>query len=131
MKALRIISHAPVLLLEPALFVVGLPLFMVQYPWGCSSLPRVTPPLQRELLRLIPKSCPSPRDAIEHPRDTEDARVQFSPARTTAMTLKQQLEYYAYTYTYAYPSSAASTNDGGFDRAVMLCPAARSPRLPY
>ena len=51
--------------------------------------------------------------------------------RTTAMTLKQQLEYYAYTYTYAYPSSAASTNDGGFDRAVMLCPAARSPRLPY
>ena len=66
---------------------------MVEFPWGRSSLPRVTPPLQRELLRLIPKSCPSPRDAIEHPRDTEDARVQFSPARTTAMTLKQQLEY--------------------------------------
>ena len=87
------ISPAPILLYKPALFVVGLPLFMVQYPWGCSSLPRVTPPLQRELLRLIPKSCPSPRDAIEHPRDTEDARVQFSTARTTAMTLKQQLEY--------------------------------------
>ena len=79
--------------LEPALPVVGLPLFMVDFPWSCSSLPRDTPPLQRELLRLIPKSCPSPRDAIEHPRDTEDARVQFSTARTTAMTLKQQLEY--------------------------------------
>ena len=75
------------------ILVVGLPLFMVDFPWSCSSLPRDTPPLQRELLRLIPKSCPSPRDAIEHPRDTEDARVQFSTARTTAMTLKQQLEY--------------------------------------
>ena len=35
---------------------------MVDFPWGCSSLPRVTPPLQRELLRLILSSCRSPRE---------------------------------------------------------------------
>ena len=122
------IFPAPILLYKPALFVVGLPLFMVQYPWGCSSLPRVTPPLQRELLRLILSSCRSPREPTSASLQevSRDGTVQGAKPQIRAGSKSLLFSYSKVVDLEPFRPPASP----GPIRAVFGPPRKRTPRQP-